>query len=245
MKNDIPGLRQLWKLAFGDTDEFLDSFFSTAYSPERCHLLKVDNRVAAALYWFPCSCSDQKIAYIYAVATHPDHRGKGLCSQLMGTAHEVLRQQGYAAAMLQPADPGLRRMYRKMGYRTATCISEFTCSASEPIPLRKISPEEYGILRRRLLPEGGLIQEGTSLTYLHSYATLYAGADFLLAGAVIDGAFVGMELLGSRDAAPGILGALGVETGSFRCPGSDIPFGMFLPLTEDAKEPAYLGLVFD
>ena len=35
-ENLIPGLRELWKKAFGDTDEFLDLFFSTAYSPDRC-----------------------------------------------------------------------------------------------------------------------------------------------------------------------------------------------------------------
>ena len=26
----LPGLRQLWQQVFGDTDEFLDAFFSTA-----------------------------------------------------------------------------------------------------------------------------------------------------------------------------------------------------------------------
>ena len=90
-----------------------------------------------------------------------------------------------------------------------------------------------------------MLQEGPSLRYLAAYADIYAGEDFLLAGAPWQGAFNGMELLGNREAAPGILAALGFDRGSFRCPGSEIPACMFLPLWENAEEPGYLGLVFD
>lgn len=241
----IKDLTNLWHLAFGDGEEFIGLFFQTAYHPEKCLYLTEDNQITAALYWLDCEFQGQKQAYIYAVATHPDHRGKGLCRQLMEKTHEVLKQQGYTAALLRPADEGLRRMYRKMGYHTATCVTEFTCTAGASIPLREIGAEEYGILRRTFLPEGGVIQDGTSLTYLASYAKFYAGSDFLLAGNVYDGTFVGMELLGNQEAAPGILAALGMEQGSFRCPGGQIPFGMFLALEESAAEPSYLGLVFD
>ena len=241
----IKELTNLWHLAFGDGEEFIDLFFRTAYDPEKCLYLTEEDQISAALYWLDCEFQGQKQAYIYAVATHPDHRGKGLCRQLMEKTHEVLKQQGYTAALLRPADEGLRRMYRKMGYRTATCVAEFTCTAGTSIPLREIGATEYGILRRQFLPEGGVIQEGTSLPYLASYAKFYAGTDFLLTGNIYDGTFVGMELLGNHEAAPGILAALGMEQGSFRCPGGQIPFGMFLPLTESAAEPSYLGLVFD
>lgn len=238
-------LKTLWHLAFGDGEEFIDLFFRTAYAPDRCLYLTEDGQITAALYWLDCEYNGQKQAYIYAVATHPDHRGKGLCRQLMEQAHARLKEAGYAAALLRPADEGLRRMYRKMGYHTATHVSEFSCTAGEPIPLREISTEEYARLRQNFLPENGVLQEGVSLTYLAAYSRLYAGADFVLAGLTDNGAFVGIELLGNRNAAPGILGALGYETGHFRCPGREIPFGMFLPLAEDAAEPDYLGLVFD
>ena len=238
-------LKQLWQLAFGDGEEAIEAFFRTAYSPDRCLYLTEAGRVTAALYWLDCEYRGRKLAYLYAVATHPDHRGKGLCRTLMEKAHSLLAQRGYAAALLRPADTGLRRMYRNMGYKTATCISEFRCSAGEAIPLREVEPAEYARLRRALLPEDGVLQEGVSIAYLASYARLYAGDRFLLA-AVKDGAeLLGIELLGSRDAAPGILGALGCQKGSFRCPGCGIPFGMFLPLSPDAEEPGYLGLVFD
>ena len=238
-------LKNLWHLAFGDGEEFINLFFQTGYSPERCLYLTEEEQVTAALYWLDCQYKGQKQAYIYAVATHPDHRGKGLCRKLMEQAHEVLKTQGYTAALLRPADEGLRRMYEKMGYRTATFVSEFDCTPGTPVSLRKIGAREYEGLRRHYLPEGGAAQEGVSIDYLAAYADLYAGDDYLLAGSFYEGSFFGMELLGNRDAAPGILGALGYECGHFRCPGEDIPFGMSLPLQDDAEIPGYLGLVFD
>ena len=79
----IPELRSLWKTAFGDEDAFLDAFFSTAYSPDRCRCIIEDDGIQAALYWFDASCAGHKFAYLYAVATDPAHRGKGLCRKLM------------------------------------------------------------------------------------------------------------------------------------------------------------------
>ena len=238
-------LKDLWALAFGDGMEFIDLFFETAYAPERCLYLTEGDQVTAALYWLDCSFRGQKQAYIYAVATHPAHRGRGLCRALMEKARETLQAEGYSAAMLRPADPGLRKMYAAMGYRDCTFVSEFHSAAGTPVPLRKIGPEEYARLRRKYLPEDGVLQEGVSLTYLAAYSGLYAGEDFLLAGAFYDGAFHGTELLGSRAAAGGILAALGHATGTFRSPGKEIPFAMFLPLREAAESPDYLGLAFD
>lgn len=238
-------LKQLWQLAFGDSREFIDLFFETGYAPDRCLYLTEGGQVTAALYWLDCTFHGQKQAYVYAVATHPDHRGKGLCRQLMDMTHRKLKEQGYTAALLRPADAGLRQMYGKTGYRDATKASEFSCAAGMAVPVRKIGTEEYARLRQVFLPKDGVLQEGPSLAYLAAYADFYAGEDFLLAGAPWQGSFNGMELLGNREAAPGILAALGFRHGSFRCPGSEIPACMFLPLSENAEKPGYLGLVFD
>ena len=60
----IPQLRQLWKEAFGDTDTFLDSFFSLAFAPERCRCITLGDTVPSALYWFDCTCRGEKWAYL-------------------------------------------------------------------------------------------------------------------------------------------------------------------------------------
>lgn len=244
--DQIPGLRTLWSLAFGDTAAFLDLFFHGVYAPDRCRCVTEGEQVTAALYWFDAQCHGQKYAYLYAVATHPDFRGQGLCRALMADTHEILKAQGYAGALLVPQEEGLRQMYASMGYREATRVSEFFCAAGEtPVSIRPISVEEYAGLRRQYLPQGGVIQEGANLALLEKTAGLYAGEDFLLAAGAEKESLWGMELLGNTGKAPGILKALGFPCGTFRTCGGEKPFSMYFPFWDDTGKPSYFGLAFD
>ncbi len=242
----LPWLRQLWQMAFGDTAEFLNLFFSAAYAPERCRCVTENGQVLAGLYWFDCFCAGQKMAYLYAVATHPEHRGKGLCRALMADTHAHLAAQGYAGSLLVPEGDNLRQMYRAMGYRDCTAISEFDCTAGDtPVPLRTLSAEEYARLRRGFLPLNSVLQEGENLDFLEKQASFYTGPGFLLAAVLEADSLYGMELLGDPGAAPGILKALNRIHGTFRVPGEETPFAMFRSLTPEAREPAYFCFAFD
>ena len=164
----------------------------------------------------------------------------------MADTHALLRSRGYAAAVLVPGSAGLREMYRSMGYRDATAVSEFTCHAGgSPVPLREVTAQTYAALRRQLLPAGGVLQEGENLRFLAATHKLYAGEDFLLAAACEGDTATVSELLGEPSAAPGILKSLGCSRGNFRTPGSETPFAMVCPLVPDAPLPAYFGLAFD
>ena len=240
----IRGLRELWKEAFGDTDAFLDIFFGTAFHRDRCRCICVENEVAAALYWFGCTLGDAKYAYIYAVATAKAHRGKGLCHALMKDTLAQLAEEEYAGAVLVPQELSLRDFYAGMGYRDAGGIKEFTCTAGEhPLPLRAIGREEFALRRRRLLPPGGLVQEGENLLFLEQQVQFYTGEGFLLSAWEHNGVLHGEEYLGDSTCIPGILRTLGCREGTFRTPGED-PFAMFLPLQKGAAAPGYLGFSF-
>lgn len=251
MKIDCPGpgqtqeLTELWRLAFGDSPEFIQGFFETGYDPKCCRCVTLEGRTAGALYWFDARWEDRKLAYLYAVATHPDFRNRGVCRALMEDTHRVLAERGYDGALLTPAEGVLRRMYAGMGYEDCCTVSECRCTAGEALPLRKLGREEYATLRRTFLPKGGVIQEGQNLSFLETFAGFFAGEDFLLAGAPAGKDFRGLELLGNAEAAPGILAALGYGAGAFRIPGKDIPFAMFRPLKTGAEMPEYFGLAFD
>lgn len=246
-QEQIPLLRCLWKQAFGDTEEYLDAFFGTAFLPERS-LCAFDGEVLTGmLFWFDVSCEERKMAYLYAVATAPEYRGRGVCRQLMTRTQELLRARGYAGAMLVPVTDALRQMYASFGYSDCTGISETFCAAGTvPAPLHRIDTAEYARLRRQLLPAGGVVQEKENLALLETQVKFYRGADFLLAARHMEeGALFGTELLGNAAAAPGILLALGCPRGTFRTPGNKIPYAMFLPLEEGAQAPRYFGFSFD
>ncbi len=242
----IPQLVRLWKEAFGEYDGFWELFLATGFLPDHCRCIMENSQPIAGLYWFDCSCGRDKIAYIYAVVTDPNHRGRGLCRKLMDQVHSLLKKQGYSSTMLVPADDGLREMYRKMGYEDCTTVAELSCTAANrTTEIRNISTDEYTALRRKLLPEKAVNQEGIQLPFLAAQAQLFAGEDFLLAAWREGDLLHGMELLGNPAAAPGILRALGCETGTFQLPGSEKAFAMIHHLQENAITPVYFGFSFD
>ncbi len=239
----LPALRQLWQEAFGDAKEFLDCFFATAFSPERCLCICDGQQAVSALYWLDAVWEGGKGAYLYALATAEAYRGRGYARSLLAAARESLEQQGYEAAILVPGE-GLSAFYGAQGYRFFGGVQNFSAVAEKPAAvLRKIGPAEYGRLRRSFLPAGAVVQEGESLAFLAGYAQLFAGEDFLLAAWQEGDTLSGLEFLGNTAAAPHILEALGVRQGSFRSPGQE-KFAMWLPLA-DCKTPGYFGLAFD
>ena len=242
----IADLRRLWQEAFGDSDAFLDNFFAAGFSEDRCHYMCENDMVVSALYWFDCQLKGEKLAYLYAVATNQSHRGRGFARRLLEETHTILKNQGYAGAILVPGNRELFEMYAKLGYCTATTVSKFVVEQGDaPVAIKEIDALQFARLRRQYLPENGVIQEGVALSFLQTYCKFYTGADFVLVSSKEDGALRVQEFLGNTAAAPGILRALDIPQGTFRVPGNQRAFAMFLPLTEKCPQPTYFGLALD
>jgi len=162
---DIPRLRELWKLAFGDEGAYIDHFFEQYYTPERVLVLEENGAVQAMTAWFKTTlkqpdCTEWKGAYLYAVATHPDCRGRGFAGQLLAYAGEYLRwEQGVDCLTTVPARPDLHPFFGKNGFQECFVLAErplegeqLPLSGPETI-LRPVAPQEYGALREQLLAE--------------------------------------------------------------------------------------------
>jgi len=237
---DVPALRGLWKQAFSDTDTFLDSFFSLAFSPERTLVARKKKQIVGALYWFDCLCGEKQYAYIYAVATEKDHRGKGICTALMGEVHAKTEQQG-KGTILVPADDGLRTFYRRLGYRDFGGMDEVPCCAGETsVAVEKLTAHIYAQRRRQLLPEGGVLQEGVFLPFLEGNMHFYGGKDWLFA---IQENF-SPEFLGDKAHIPGILKTLQIPQVTVRCSGRR-PFAMCRCIAGENSIPQYFAFALD
>lgn len=243
----LPSMRALWREAFGDGDAFLDTFFETAYSPARARCIVDGGEVVCALYWFDVALDSKKLAYLYAIATKQTHRGRGLCRRLMDDVHARLKKKGYAGALLVPGEPSLFDFYAKMGYEPCAPMQTMTCKAEGgAIALRRVDREEYGRLRARMLPLGGVVQEGESLRLLEKQETLYAADGVLFAAHKKGDCLIATEFLGDTSLAPQILTTLGATEGRFRIAGTDTPFAMLRKLSQkDFPPPAYFSLAFD
>lgn len=240
----LPSLKRLWKASFGDSDAFIDRFFAVAFAPERCLCIADGDEVLAAAYWFDVTFSQQKGAYVYAVATAEAHRGKGLCRKLMDSIHTHLQTRGYEAVLLVPGNPQLREMYGKMGYVNFGGIREFACIAGDaPLKVKEISAEDFAAARRTRLPAGGVVQEGENLRFLEQFYRFYQGGDCLLAAASTGSELFAAEFWGDAADAPGLLAGLGAQSGVFRTAGQEA-FGMYHPLGNNCA-PAYFAFAFD
>lgn len=239
-------MKRLWGESFGDTTEQIDLFFNTAFSPKRALVLKQHETVQSALYWLDCEYRGSPVAYLYAVATAPAFRGQGCFRRLMKHTHRVLASSGYAGAILVPAGESLVGLYGALGYMRCCPMQTVTVDAgAEPAALHPVSQEEYAALRRKYLPVDGVRQEGASLRYLAGFASLYVGADFLLAAVKDESELYVPELLGNQRSAPGIVAALGEKSGRFHLSGGE-DWAMYLPLyPSETTVPGYFGLAFD
>ena len=240
--DEIPTLRQLWQEAFGDTEEYLDLYFTAAFAPERCLVLD-QNGIAAAAHWMDCRVEDRKLAYVYAVAVRKDLQGQGLGTDLMKALHHHLENLNYDLILLVPGDEGLRSYYRRLGYETLSHQDRFTATAGTAVSMTRLNRETYARLRRDFLGQWGVIQEGPSLALLEGMAEFYRGDGFLAALAPGEG--ICPELLGDRSAAPGITAAMGLNTCAFRTPGHAVPYAMGLALNGPPPHSLYFGFGFD
>lgn len=243
--SDIPMLRDLWKEAFGDTDEFLDVFFSTAFDTDRSLCITKDNKIVSALYWFDCYVGCEKSAYIYAVATAVSHRSQGLCRKLMDKTHLLLKDKSYAGAVLVPCSKSLFDFYEKLGYKTCSYVDEFKTKADKGYTfIEEINADEFAKLRRKHLPENAVIQEGENLKFLSAFAKFYKGDDFLLVSYKEKDILHIKEFFGNKEKLASITNTLGAKESLCRTTGSTNPFSMYYPLKSTAS-PSYFGLAFD
>lgn len=159
---DIPAQRELWQLAFGDDGAYVDNFYDHYYRPERVLVLEEEGVVRSMTAWFDTTFlvpgrGSYRAAYLYAVATHPDCRGRGLAARLLSDADQYFRSLGIPAVTTVPAQPSLHNFFGANGFRECFVLSERELNPQEirePVgknPLRPVSPEEYGAAREALL----------------------------------------------------------------------------------------------
>lgn len=119
----VPALKGLWKLCFGDPDGYIDLYFQNRYQAANTLVALSGNMPAAMLTMLPLviasPAAEARARYVFAVATHPDHRGQGLSTELLEAAHDWMRNAGVALSLLVPASEGLFRFYGQRGYETA------------------------------------------------------------------------------------------------------------------------------
>ena len=108
---------RLWKEIFGDSDEFISAFMNNHYTENNMLYVENHSRLLSMLHFIPFDLCGTRIAYIYAVATDHDARGKGYATRLINKAIEKAKNEGYKAVITLPADSRLTEFYARFGFR--------------------------------------------------------------------------------------------------------------------------------
>ncbi len=119
-KKRIPPMKELWREVFGDSDEFIDTFFANFYRPSRAFLAFGGKELVSMLYYMDVNLKyfgkKLKCAYLYGVATKLSERRQGHFRLLHDRLIEELKAKKYEAVLVIPANEGLFGLYRDMGY---------------------------------------------------------------------------------------------------------------------------------
>lgn len=161
---EIPRLKELWKLSFGDEDSYIDLFFDTQYRPRDVLVLINDNVLVSMLVGLPMKVvlpdkREYSAAYIYAFCTHPEARRCGNASNLMLYASFFFKENGKELLLVKPANPDRAAFFEQRGFSGRFPLQEAVypgggfmgcCDEGRLIPAE---PAEYDETREYYLEE--------------------------------------------------------------------------------------------
>lgn len=146
---------ELWAAVFGDGADFQRRFYDLC-APEGPLILKEDGALCSmlALPEVTLTFSDGwsvRGGYVYALATAPEHRGKGCAALLLDFAKSLLRERRADCILTVPAEPSLFDFFGANGFAPAFRHRRITAEPGESTPSSPLSPAEYAALREALL----------------------------------------------------------------------------------------------
>jgi Acetyltransferase (GNAT) family. len=160
---DEVALRAVWKAGFGDSDAYIDAFFSCFLKPGACLLAEADGRPVSAMYILegpllrPYRDRELTSAYTYALATLPAYRGRGIGAAVYRACCEAALSGGADAACVLPAEESLYPFYENaVNNRTVSAVREKHYAREDFLTVRPgicnlIGALEYAFLREELL----------------------------------------------------------------------------------------------
>lgn len=226
---------QLYDLAFPGEDPSFRAAFFGAYCPTHLRTICDRGRVVSMLVSvpYPIVTADgiRDARYLYAVATHPDFRGRGLAKQLLRA-----EAAGGVPVFLRPMREELFSFYRDAGltpFSPFVTLSGRAAGGMDGISV--LSARGYRAARRAFLPLPFAEPEEKflSLTFL-SGGALHAPGRFAALFEREGKRVIFKEWLGDRSDIPRAAAFLGADSFVARCyDAAGTPFGTGVGLPEN------------
>ena len=160
---DLPVIKFLMQSVFGDSEHFIDTLFRLLYS-DNVLLAEVDDKIASMAFLLPASMQVNHkrlpATYLYACATLPEHRGKGLMKSILDKAYQDSCFKNEVGVFLMPATESLFEYYQMIGFNSFFYQNEqkYTLPYTKSIiakqyQINPINAKSYAGLRKHFLKE--------------------------------------------------------------------------------------------
>lgn len=176
---DRDDLKVLWLTCFGGPQSYIDFYYDRRFVPEDTLVWRENDRPVSMMTLMRIRKNGEEGAYVYAVATLPEFRGRGLMTRLDQWSQGIMKERGMTFSALVPAEPGLFPMYEKLGYRS--CFPIWIRDVEKPGSEKTFtvcSFPEFLELRRRFLYRilGAVWHPERELRYVYEELTACGGA---------------------------------------------------------------------
>ncbi len=148
-KPDIPVLKKLWQICFGDRMRYIDVFFEKMFIAENTIIAETDGKIAGVVYLLERTLFGKKFMYGYAIGVFPEYRGNNICEVML----EFVREKSIAEDFifgLHPANDKLTQFYKKIGLNDMYYLKVSDCShmmSDEVYEPEDIDADEFYNLR--------------------------------------------------------------------------------------------------
>lgn len=138
-EKDIPGLKEIWHISFGDSKEYIDMFMEHQFKGALTVVYEEDSKILSMFFLFRCDFSINEKThpsfYLYAAATLPQYRGKGIMGKMLEFSKSYAAEKDFDFIILSPAEKSLYDYYGRFGFKA--------CFKSQKIFLNIKNEKEY------------------------------------------------------------------------------------------------------
>ena len=146
-EKDIPQLKEIWHISFGDSKEYIDMFMGKQFKNTKTVVYEEDSEILSMFFLFRCDFSIRKKThpafYLYAAATLPQYRGKGIMGKMLELSKSYAVENGFDFIILSPAERSLYDYYGRFGFKECFKSLKITLSLKNEEKYPPIFSENY------------------------------------------------------------------------------------------------------
>lgn len=115
-ENDLEQIKLIWKTCFEDEDKYIEFYLKNRFETENMLVIHEDGKPVSMASFLPIQLRQGEewipAKYVYAVATLPQYRGKGLAAEILQHGFEKYEEP----LLLQPESEELKKYYERLGF---------------------------------------------------------------------------------------------------------------------------------